>query len=193
MKIKSAVLGTTTLVVLLTAGTAHSLAGSNTVFSDDIADGNVLTADIGDNQVTSTKIKDGQVGSADLQDNGVKSADVQNESLTGADINEASLTLACPSGLRRVGGVCFTSLRNAASWNSAATDCKDEKLRMPSPGEAILLSYGIGSETMIWTESIYTDSGSTFVLKANNQSILGVGINAAAEQYRCVTTVGSRL
>lgn len=105
-------LGYTALTVILTAGAAQSLAGSDTVFSDDITDGNVTSADIKDqgvlyadikdgamtgkkildNSVTSADLQDGGINSVDLQDNGVGGADVANGSLSGVDIADFSLT-----------------------------------------------------------------------------------------------------
>lgn len=64
-------LGYTALIVILTAGAAQSLSGSNTVFSDDIVDGAIYNPDIHDRAVTGAK--------------------VANDSLTGSDINEAAI------------------------------------------------------------------------------------------------------
>ena len=46
MNLKSTVIGSTLLVVLLTAGAAQSLSGSNTVTSDDIVDRTIVANDI---------------------------------------------------------------------------------------------------------------------------------------------------
>lgn len=54
------------LVVLLTAGAAQSLTGSNSVFTDDIAAGQVTYADLRDNAVTGRKILDNSVTGADV-------------------------------------------------------------------------------------------------------------------------------
>jgi len=59
------------ILMLLSIGPAQALAGSNTVASDDIIDGQVKTTDLALSAVTSARVKDG--------------------SLTGADINEKSL------------------------------------------------------------------------------------------------------
>ena len=48
------------------AESAGALAGHNTVFSDDIVNGQVKSVDIADGSVTSGDIKDGTIGSADL-------------------------------------------------------------------------------------------------------------------------------
>lgn len=77
------ILGYTALTVILTAGAAQSLAGSNTVFSDDIADRSVANADLGTNSVSRAKIQDNAIGSSEVLD----------DSLTGADINESTLAI----------------------------------------------------------------------------------------------------
>src|SRR3712207_2521695 len=59
------------LFLVLTGGTAVALTGSNTVFSDDITNGQVTNPDIGANAVGGGKVFD--------------------NSLTGADLNESSL------------------------------------------------------------------------------------------------------
>jgi hypothetical protein len=71
VRARSTILGFAVLTILLTAGAAQSLSGSNTVFTDDIVDNNVTNADLGTNSVTSSK--------------------VAPNSLTGSDINEASI------------------------------------------------------------------------------------------------------
>jgi len=58
--------GYAALTVLLTAGAAQSLAGSDTVFSDDIVAGAVATSDIRENAVTSSRIANGGVFGADI-------------------------------------------------------------------------------------------------------------------------------
>lgn len=73
MNIRSTILGTTALVVLLTAGAAQSLTGTNTVDSGDIVDGTIKNIDIKPSTITGSRIL--------------------NNSLTGADMNEATLTL----------------------------------------------------------------------------------------------------
>jgi len=81
MNIRSTIIGTTLLVVLLTAGAAQSLSGSNTVFSDDIVDGTVTHADI----------KANSIGGSRLLDNAVTGGKILDSTVTGADVNESSL------------------------------------------------------------------------------------------------------
>jgi len=81
MRTRSTIIGYTVLTLLLTAGAAHSLSGSNTVFSDDIVDGAVTTADIKTNAISGSRILDNAV--------------------TGADVNES--TLSHPLAVARIG------------------------------------------------------------------------------------------
>lgn len=76
MKVRSAVFGATVLVVLLTAGAAQSLTGSNTVFSDDIVDHAVTAADLGTNSVTKVKVADNAISSAEIKDGSVTNSDL---------------------------------------------------------------------------------------------------------------------
>jgi len=76
MSLRSTIAGATLLVVLLTAGAAQSLSGSNTVTSDDIVDFSIVATDI----------KTAAIGGRPIVDN----------SITGTDINESSLNLRVP-------------------------------------------------------------------------------------------------
>ena len=62
------VLGYTALTVMLTAGAAQSLSGTNTVDSGDIIDGQVAYADIRDNAMTGKKLLDNSVTGADIRE-----------------------------------------------------------------------------------------------------------------------------
>ncbi len=83
--IRSNVVGYLALFLILTSGTAYALDGRNTVFSDDIVNGEVKTADIGNGQVRSTDVADDTTGFA------LTGADVANGSLTGLDVKESTL------------------------------------------------------------------------------------------------------
>jgi hypothetical protein len=69
--------------IVLTGGTAVALSGSNTVFTDDIAN---------DTQPASGGNPAGGLVAADLRPNSVGSSEAANNSLTGADVLESSLT-----------------------------------------------------------------------------------------------------
>jgi hypothetical protein len=63
--------------VVLGGGTAVALDGTNTVFSDDIVNGEVQTPDIGDLQVITRKLATGAVNSAKVLDDSLTPADLQ--------------------------------------------------------------------------------------------------------------------
>jgi hypothetical protein len=109
--IRSNIVGFAALFLVLTGGSAYALDGSNTVFSDDIVNGEVKTGDIGDFEVKGAdvapdslggaKIADGSVKNADLgagasssntiADGGIQGIDVKNNTLTGTQIDEPTL------------------------------------------------------------------------------------------------------
>ena len=88
--------GLIALFLVLTGGTAYALDGSNTVFTDDIVNGQVKTADIGDGEVkvadvgqgavATDEIANGQVKAADIGDGEVKTAEIANGQVKTADI-----------------------------------------------------------------------------------------------------------
>ena len=102
----SNVVSTLCLFLLLAGGTAYALDGSNTVFSDDIVNGEVKNDDLAANAVGSGKIADQQVKNADLgagasssntiADGGVQGIDVLNNSLTGDDIGNVTRSVNLP-------------------------------------------------------------------------------------------------
>jgi hypothetical protein len=76
------VISTLCLFLLLSGGTAVALSGTNTVFTDDIAN---------DTQPASGGNPAGGLTAADLRPNSVGSSEVTNESLTTSDIKNFSL------------------------------------------------------------------------------------------------------
>jgi hypothetical protein len=70
-------MGALALFFVLTGGTAYALDGSNTVFSDDIVNGEVKNDDLGANSVGAAKIADQQVKNADLGNGAVTQAKLQ--------------------------------------------------------------------------------------------------------------------
>jgi len=78
--IRSNVVGYIALFLVVTGGTAQALDGTNTVFSDDIVNGEVQGQDIGAGAVTSTKLGPDSVGSTRVIDNSLKGADVDESS-----------------------------------------------------------------------------------------------------------------
>ena len=86
-------------VFLALGGTAAALPGSNTVFSDDITNGEVKAPDVANNAINTTKIAAGQVRNPDLATGAVNGPKVANLSLTGADVANDSLDTWKVTGL----------------------------------------------------------------------------------------------
>jgi hypothetical protein len=85
------VMATIAVFLVLSGGTAVALTGSNTVFSDDIVNGEVKVADIGQAAVATDEIANGQVKTADIAPDQVRSSKVLDDNLTGADVAANSL------------------------------------------------------------------------------------------------------
>ena len=106
------VMATIAVFIAISGGTAVALNGSNTVFTDDIADdtqpasggnpaGGLVAADLRPNSVTASEVANPAIGSsevapealiaADLSNNSVGTSEAANNSLTGTDINESTL------------------------------------------------------------------------------------------------------
>lgn len=83
MRARSTILGFGILTILLTAGAAQSLSGSNTVFSDDIVDNNVRTADLGTNSVTRVKVADNAIAGPEIIDNAITGTDISESTIPG--------------------------------------------------------------------------------------------------------------
>ena len=79
-------MGAIALLLVLTGGTAYALDGSNTVFTDDIVNGDVKVADIGQGAVATDELANNQVKAADIGAGEVRTANVANDNLTGGDV-----------------------------------------------------------------------------------------------------------
>ncbi|HJR88780.1 MAG TPA: hypothetical protein VJ782_01305 [Aeromicrobium sp.] len=55
------------LIIILTAGAAQSLSGSNTVFTDDVVNGQIFAADIATNAVSGSKVYPNSLTGADVR------------------------------------------------------------------------------------------------------------------------------
>jgi hypothetical protein len=86
--VRSNVVGYIAIFLFAMSGTAIALDGSNTVFSDDIVNGQVKSADIGNKQVQGV----------DVKDETLTGADIANQSVTDFDIDAGSLNLVTATG-----------------------------------------------------------------------------------------------
>jgi hypothetical protein len=108
------------LILILSGGTAYALDGKNTVFTDDIVNGEVKSADIGDGQV--------------------RSIDVANNSLSGADVNESTLGQVPDALSATVGGLGrSTSLQGCDPESETLETCGTVPMTLPAPGRVLLI------------------------------------------------------
>lgn len=117
------VAGYATLTVLLSAGAAQSLSASNTVFTDDIVDGQVTYADIRDNAMTGKKILNNSITGADLAPGsagfsqlGAQWTEPVTKTLRGDSV--AAEVAMCPSGRTVISGSAFSPSPAAAMMSS---------------------------------------------------------------------------
>jgi hypothetical protein len=179
------VISTLCLFLLLGGGSAYALTGTNTVFSDDIVNGEVKSFDIATGAVRSPKIADGQV----------LSADVGNELLTGQDIKDKSGVDTCPSSTLRFGDICAGGPGVVyQSWYDADRYCRDLKLRLPTLGEASTLAAnydvpGVGSFDIFWTDDVYYNDQFWAVVATEDADALFVRqLTDTSPRTVCVTT-----
>lgn len=89
--LRSNIVGYIALFCFAMTGTAMALDGSNTVFTDDIVNGEVKNPDIAPNSVHTNQIQNNAVREADIQTGAVHGDEIADDSLGGSDINEADL------------------------------------------------------------------------------------------------------
>jgi hypothetical protein len=117
-------------------GSAAALDGSNTVFTDDITNGEVKSADIGDGAVKAPDIGADQVRISEVADNAVGAGEffpfandeIVDGSVDGQDVNEQSLDLR----RERVEG---SSELDSTSSKDALAECPPGKLALGSGAE----------------------------------------------------------
>jgi hypothetical protein len=138
--------GLIALFLVLTGGSAYALDGSNTVFSDDIVDGEVKTPDIANAAVvtdklaqaavTSGKVKNDNLVGGDVADESLTGLDVADNSLKGADVDESTLDQVLSAVL---GGKGRSAGGNGSACDpdsSAFVDCGFVRLDIPAQNRA---------------------------------------------------------
>ena len=97
--------------------------------------------------------------------------------------------LHCPSAApNRTGDICFGASKAAADWFTAVQNvCPSQNLRVPSSGEALLVTKAAGGET--WTDDAIVQGAGGGAARVQG----GVVIFAAYTEphaYRCVAIAG---
>ncbi|WP_183093030.1 hypothetical protein [Nocardioides stalactiti] len=123
--------GLLALFLVLTSGTAYALAESNTVFSDDIVDGQVSSADVADDDTFRA------LRGIDVLNGSLSGADFASDSVTGIRVNESSLStvpLAAQGGTGRYGydGACNPE---STTW----LRCSTVVLTLDRPGRVLII------------------------------------------------------
>ena len=96
-------LGALAAALVLTGGAAHALDGSNTVFSDDIVNGEVRTADIRDANLTTADIRSDAVITGKIADGTIRDDDLERVEFFRTETARLQDTTP-PGGRRRRSG-----------------------------------------------------------------------------------------
>src|SRR5687767_12936773 len=113
MSIRASAIGLATVVVLMGAGAAQSLAGTDTVEGDDIIDGQVTSADVADEGLTGVDIDPGRR--------------VVARTVTISVDKQLAFSVNCPAGTTVSGGGFRTASSDVyviASYPASATSWK---------------------------------------------------------------------
>gem|GEM_PF-2945755 len=116
--------GLLTIFLLLTAGSAYALDGSNTVFSDDIVDGQVTSLDVADESLTGADAR--ILGNRDLGANILGTGRIVESSLGTVPVAGQA-----GSGYRGTGG-CGESSR--------FVDCGTAAVHLTKPGRILIIA-----------------------------------------------------
>jgi hypothetical protein len=177
------VMATIAVFIAISGGTAVALSGSNTVFTDDIAN---------DTQPAAGGNPAGGLAAADLRSGSVGSSEVANESLTGADIQNKSGVDTCVN-TARLGDLCFRAENNHRNYVNAAQHCANLNLRLPSAaeGEALATNYdlpNVDQSEDFWTdETIFLNSAFWSGIQ-DDDGIAGFSSRSDLQETVCVTT-----
>ena len=79
-------------VFLALTGTAIALPGTNTVFTDDIVNGEVRSADLAADSVNGGKLRDDSTASRHVINNSLESEDILDNTVAGVDVTNETLT-----------------------------------------------------------------------------------------------------
>jgi len=112
------------LLLVLSSGTAYALDGKNTVFTDDIVNGQVRSADVANDDTAFA----------------LRGVDVANDSLTGADIKESTLGQVPEALSAAVGGIGrSTALAGCDPGDASLITCATVSMTLPAPSRVLLI------------------------------------------------------
>ena len=112
------------LLLILSGGTAYALDGKNTVFTDDIVNGEVRSADVAN----------------DTTPFALRGVDIANDSLSGADIKESTLRQVPDALSATVGGIGrSTSLGGCNPDDANLITCATVSMTLPTASRVLLI------------------------------------------------------
>jgi len=112
------------VILVLSGGTAYALDGKNTVFTDDVVNGEIRSADVADDSTAFA----------------LKGVDIKNESLTGADIQESTLDQVPSALAATVGGLGRSaSLAGCNPSDETLITCTTVSMTLPTSSRVLLL------------------------------------------------------
>ena len=139
-------LGYTALTVMLTAGAAQSLAGTNTVFSDDIVDGTIKHVDIQPNTIGTSRLRDNSITTGKILDGTLLAQDFAAGASgysflsvsSASDSNSPKeISVDCPAGTYVVGSYHDIAGGKAGSAPNQTSSVVVDKL-LPTGANGIL-------------------------------------------------------
>jgi hypothetical protein len=97
--------------------------------------------------------------------------------------------LHCPDAApNRTGDICFGALQPPTGWiNAVQTGCPSQNLRLPTNGEALLVTKVAGGET--WSDDVITPSNAGEAGRVEGGVVFSTPL-ATAHAYRCVAIAG---
>jgi hypothetical protein len=149
-------------------GTAVALPGHNSVFSDDIKDGQVKAADIREDAVGSSELRTDAVGSAVIRAGAVGSSEIADLAVTTGKLGGDSVT--APKLANTTDGLTTQNLPANSTVNVTAT--------CPAGGQAISGGYFTPASGVVQVTRMRRDSDNTWVFTFRNTAATVQGVDA---------------
>ncbi|MGB2850700.1 MAG: hypothetical protein WBC01_03440 [Solirubrobacterales bacterium] len=138
------------------------------------------------NSVRSKNIVNGAVSGKDIRDGAVK----------GKHVNEGTLSFRCPSGTKKVIGLCFEAASSPAPtrWDDAIAACDVKGGYMPTVSQLVSAAAELGNVGTAgeseWVDSAYEDGGNRKALTVNATGNIAYRQQDAVRPYRCIKPLG---
>lgn len=121
MSRRSTVVGFAAIVVLMSAAAAQGLSGSNTVFSDDIVDGQIRHIDIRENTIGSSRMLDNSVHGVKVADQTLVAGQDFGTRAVSISLNFPSISAGGCERLTAIAGGFGTLTRDATALTAPSS------------------------------------------------------------------------